>query len=100
MNEESTRQNQESREHRYGHCGPWTDMHRKMWMYGPMMAAKFAGRSFRSGYGKSSRAERWLYENPTEDQIVAFLEEFQRDLEQQIEDVRTRIEEVKRRGER
>ena len=40
-----------------------------------------------------------MYENPTDDQIVEFLEEYQRDLEQQVADVRTRIEDIKGRAE-
>jgi hypothetical protein len=84
-------------DHRHSHCGPW-GMHPKMWMYSRMVG----GRGFRGPggpwRGRSSRAQRWLYENPTDEQIVEFLEEYQRDLEQQIEDVRTRIEDIKSRN--
>lgn len=74
----------------YGPCGSWGSMHRNMWMWGPMMAARFAG--FGSG-----RAQRWMYDNPSDSEVIEFLEEYQRDLEQQIEDVRTRIEEIRSR---
>lgn len=97
MNEETTRQDPDSREHRYGHCGPW-GRHSKMWMFGPMMAAKMASKYGRSA-GRYSRAQQWMYDNPSDEQIIGFLEEFQRDLEQQIEDVRTRIEDIKSRTE-
>ena len=82
-----------------GPCLPWGDMHRKMWMYGPMLG-RMAGRGprGRSGRRGGSRAQRWMYDNPTDDQIVEFLEEYQRDLEQQIADVRTRVEDIKGRS--
>jgi hypothetical protein len=87
--------------HHHGPCGPWGDMHRKMWMYGPMFA-RMAGKGFRGpfgGRGRGSRAQRWMYENPTDEEIIEFLEEYQRDLEQQIADVRTRIDDIKGRSE-
>ncbi len=82
---------------RHSHCGPW-GMHPMMWKGAWLRGARSYGA--RVPWGRASRAQRWMYENPSEDEIVAMLEEHQRDLEQQIEDVRTRIEEVKRRGER
>ena len=103
MTEETdTKETQEfesTEEHRHSHCGP-LGMHPKMWMYSRMRG----GRGFRGPggpgpfRGRGSRAQRWLYENPTDDQIVEFLEEYQRDLEQQVEDVRTRIEDIKSRN--
>ena len=101
MTEETTKEQTTEREseHRRGHCGPWGSTPHKMWMFGPMMAAKMAGRSFRSPYGRGSRAQKWMYENPSDEQIILFLEEFQRDLEEQIEDVRTRIDEIRSRGD-
>lgn len=51
------------------------------------------------GRGRRSRhmaARRWMAENPTPDQIITMLEEYQRDLEQQVADVASRIEELKR----
>lgn len=66
---------QESTEHRHhGSCGPWGDMQRKMWMYGRMMSGKGSRGSF-GGRGRGNRAQRWMYENPTDEQIVEFLEE-------------------------
>lgn len=97
MTEPSTESSEETNEHAYGHCGPW-GRHSKMWMFGPMMAAKMAHKYGRR-YGRYSRAQQWMYENPSDEEIVAFLEEYQRDLEQQIEDVRTRIEDIKRRND-
>lgn len=98
MNDQTTEKDptqQDPRHGHHGHCGP-SSSHRKMWMYGPMMAAKMASRGFRSSSGRGSgRARRWMEENPSDDQIIAFLEEHQRDLEQQIEDVRSRIEDLK-----
>ena len=87
-------------ERHHGPCGPWGDMYQKMWMYGPTfarMAGRGSGGPF-GGRGRGSRARRWMYDNPTDEQIVEFLEEYQRDLEQQIADVRTRIEDIKRRS--
>jgi len=88
----------ESESHHHGHCGPW-GMHPKMWMYAKMRGRRGPWTGSRSSRGpwrsRSSRAQRWLYENPTDDQIVEFLEEYQRDLEQQIEDVRSRIDDIK-----
>jgi len=68
-------------------------MHRKMWMY-RQMAGHMAGRG-PFGRGRGSRAQRWMYDNPSDEQVVEFLEEYQRDLEQKIADVRTRIEDIK-----
>ena len=59
-------------------------------------AAKMAGKYGRRS-SKYSRAQQWMDENPSDDEIVAFLEEYQRNLEQKIEDVRTRIEDIKRK---
>ena len=102
MNEQATdTTDRDTTEDHHGPCGPWNDMQRKMWMYGPMFA-RMAGRGARGpfgGRGRGSRAQRWMYENPTDQQIVEFLEEYQRDLEQQIADVRTRIEDIKGRSE-
>ena len=89
-------------DHHHGPCGPWGDMnpgdiHRKMWMFGRMMSGKGSRGPF-GGRGRGSRAQRWMYDNPTDEQIVEFLEEHQRDLEQQIADVRTRIEDIKARS--
>ena len=39
-------------------------------------------------------ARRWLAENPTNEQIVEMLEQYQRDLEQKVADVVSRIEEL------
>jgi len=91
---------EDTHEHRHGHCGPWggSGRHNKMWMFGPMMAAKMASKYGRRG-GRYSRAQQWMYDNPTDEQIVEFLEEYQRDLEQQVEDVRTRIEDLKSRNQ-
>ena len=85
-------------EHQHGPCGPWGGMHEKMWMYGPMFARMMSGKGSR-GKGRGRRAQRWMYEIPTDDQIVEFLEEYQRDLEQQIADVRTRIDDIKGRSD-
>ena len=87
--------------HDHGPCGPWGGKPEKMWMYGPMFARMMSGRGSRGpfGRGRGSRAQRWMYENPTDEQIVEFLEEYQRDLEQQVADVRTRIEDIKGRAE-
>ena len=97
MNENAT-EHETKEVHHHGPCGPWGGMH-KMWMYGPMFA-RMAGRGFGGPRGRGwSRAQRWMYENPSDEEIIEFLEEYQRDLEQQIEDVRTRIEDIKgRRG--
>ncbi len=95
MNEKAT-EREVSDERHHGPCGPWGDMH-KMWAFGPMFA-RMAAAGFSGPRGRGSRARRWMYENPTDEQIIEFLEEYQRDLEQQIEDVRTRIEDIKRRG--
>ena len=69
-----------------------------MWMFGPMMAAKMAGKYGRR-YSGSSRGQQWMAENPSDEQIIEFLEEYQRDLEQKIADVRTRIEDIKGKSE-
>lgn len=69
-----------------------------MWMFGPMMAAKMAGKYGR-GSSRYSRAQRWMDENPSDEQVVEFLEEYQRDLEEKIADVRTRIEDIKGKAE-
>jgi len=99
--ETATKETQEfeSPEHHHGHCGPW-GMHPKMWMYSRMRGGRgFRGRGPGGPWrGRSGRAQRWMYDNPTDDQIVEFLEEYQRDLEQQVEDVRTRIEDIKSRN--
>ena len=50
------------------------------------------------GRGRRSRhmaARRWMAENPTTEQIITMLEEYQRDLEQQMADVASRIEKLK-----
>lgn len=41
------------------------------------------------------RARMWLHENPSTDELVEMLEEYQRDLEQEVETVADRIRELK-----
>ena len=41
------------------------------------------------------KARMWLHENPSTDELVAMLEEYQRDLEQEVETVADRIRELK-----
>ena len=87
-------------ERHWGNCGPW-GMHPKMWMYAKMRGRRGWGGPQGPGgpwRSRSGRAQRWMYDNPTDDQVVEFLEEYQRDLEQQIEDVRTRIQDIKSRN--
>ena len=53
-----------------------------------------------TGRGRRSRhmaARRWMAENPTTEQIIEMLEEYQRDLEQKVADVASRIEKLKRK---
>ena len=55
-------------------------------------------RGYGPGRGRRSRhmaARRWMAENPTTEQIITMLEEYQRDLEQQVADVASRIEKLK-----
>ncbi len=98
MNDQATEE--ATTEDLHAHCGPGGGMHRKMWMYS-QMAGRGRGRGPFGrgpfGGGRGSRAQRWMYENPSDDQIIEFLEEYQRDLEQKVEDVRTRIEDIKGR---
>ncbi len=42
-------------------------------------------------FRRAMRARRWMKENPTPEEIIAMLEEHQRDLEQEVENVAARI---------
>jgi len=104
MNDNATEET-ERREERHEHngpCGPWGHMCHKMWMFGPGASSRGSRGGFPPGSrrGRGSRAQRWMYDNPTDEQIIEFLEGDQRDLEQQIEDVRTRIEDIKGRTDK
>ena len=41
------------------------------------------------------KARMWLYENPSNEDLIKMLEEYQRDLEQEVETVADRIRELK-----
>ena len=41
------------------------------------------------------KARMWLHENPSTDELIAMLEEYQRDLEQEVANVADRIRELK-----
>ncbi len=41
------------------------------------------------------RARRWMRENPSNEEIIAMLEEYQRDLEQEVANVADRIRHLK-----
>ena len=41
------------------------------------------------------KARMWLHENPTSGELIKMLEEYQRDLEQEVETVADRIREIK-----
>ena len=45
--------------------------------------------------GRHGRARRWLHENPAPEEVIGFLEEYQRDLEQQVADVAERIKQIR-----
>ena len=47
------------------------------------------------GYRRAMRARRWMKENPTNEEIIAMLEEHQRDLEQEVASVADRIRTLK-----
>lgn len=70
-------------------------------MYGPppWMWRGMRGRGSRMhGHpGRSSRARArwWMYENPGTDEIIEMLEEHQRDLEQEVANIASRIKEMK-----
>lgn len=42
-------------------------------------------------FHRAMRARRWMKENPTNEEIIAMLEEHQRDLEQEVENIADRI---------
>lgn len=45
--------------------------------------------------GPRSRARKWMYENPSPDEIIEMLEEHQRDLEQEVANIASRIKHMK-----
>lgn len=51
--------------------------------------------AFRGRRAKHWAARMWLYENPAPEDIIKMLEEYQRDLEQEVESVAQRIAELK-----
>lgn len=61
-------------------------------------------RGWRGGYGwhgnpfggcGPTTARMWMWENPTDDEIIEMLEEYQRDLEQEAANVAERIRRIK-----
>ena len=47
------------------------------------------------GHSTRSRAREWMWENPAPDEIIEMLEEYQRDLEQEVANIASRIKEMK-----
>jgi len=47
------------------------------------------------GRSPRARARRWMYENPSPGEIIEMLEEHQRDLEQEVANIASRIKEMK-----
>ena len=64
------------------------------WMWWAMMGKGSRGHG---GHGRSSRsrARQWMWENPAPDEIIEMLEEYQRDLEQEVANIASRIKEMK-----
>lgn len=47
------------------------------------------------GVRRAMRARRWMKENPTDEEIIAMLEEYQQDLEEEVATVAERIRRLK-----
>ena len=47
------------------------------------------------GFRRAMRARRWMKENPTNEEIISMLEEYQRDLEEEVATTAERVRRLK-----
>ncbi len=64
------------------------------WMWGAMWG-RGSGKHGHAERTSRARARWWMYENPSDDEIIEMLEEHQRDLEQEVANLASRIKELK-----